>query len=99
MKGTGLTQSQLDLIRDALCAHAGVTGALLFGSRATGRASPWSDIDLALEGIDDEVRAEAIARALDDLPMPYRFDVKALAAISYIPLREHILRVGVRIFP
>jgi predicted nucleotidyltransferase len=70
---------------------------VLFGSRAKGTATPASDIDLAFEGIDDPLRAEAIASELEELPLPYRFDVKALSSIRYPPLREHIARVGVRI--
>jgi hypothetical protein len=36
---------------------------------------------------------------LDDLPLPYRFDVRALNAITLMPLREHIERVGIAIYP
>jgi len=93
----GLAPSELQLIRGVLARHPSVTGAILFGSRAKGTAAPASDIDLALEGIDDPLQAEAIASELDDLPLPYHFDVKALAAIRHQPLREHIARVGTRI--
>jgi predicted nucleotidyltransferase len=78
--------------------HNEITGAILFGSRAKGTAGPSSDIDIALQGIDDELQAAAIAEELDDFPLPYRFDVKAFHAIHYAPLREHIVRVGVRIY-
>ena len=98
MASTGLSERELALIRGVLARHPGVTGALLFGSRAKGTAAPASDIDLALEGIDDPLRAEAIASELEELPLPYRFDVKALAAIQHQPLREHVARVGVRIY-
>jgi uncharacterized protein len=92
-----LAPHELELIRSVLARHPAVTGAVLFGSRAKGTAIPASDIDLALEGIEDPLQAEAIASELDELPLPYRFDVKALAAIQHQPLREHIARVGVRI--
>jgi predicted nucleotidyltransferase len=88
----------MNLIREVLSRHRAVTGALLFGSRAKGVATAESDVDLALEGISDPLTAEAIASELDELPMPYLFDVKALAAIEYRALREHIARVGVRIY-
>lgn len=93
----GLTPVALDLIRSVLVRHPAISGAILFGSRAKGTATTASDIDLALEGIDDPLEAEAIASELDELPLPYRFDVKALSAIHHPPLREHIARVGVRI--
>ncbi len=95
---SALSSRERELIRDVLSRHRAITGAVLFGSRAKGVASASSDIDLALEGIDDPLEAEAVASELDELPLPYRFDVKALAAIEYPPLREHIARVGVRIY-
>ena len=94
---SGLTPRELDLIRTVLARHPAITGAILFGSRAKGTAKPASDIDLALEGIADPVQAAAIASELEELPLPYQFDVKALAAIQHRPLLEHIVRVGVRI--
>jgi predicted nucleotidyltransferase len=93
----GLTPHELALIRQVLARHPSVTGAILFGSRAKGTARPESDIDLALEGVADQLQAEAVASELEDLPLPYRFDVKALSCILHPPLREHIARVGVRI--
>jgi predicted nucleotidyltransferase len=98
MKHIGLTDRELELVRGVLCRHGEITGAVLFGSRAKGTATPSSDVDLVLEGIDDELGAEAIASELDELPLPYRFDVQARAAIRHRPLQEHIARVGVRIY-
>lgn len=97
MASIGLTDREMDLIRGVLKRHGEITGAVMFGSRAKGTASPASDIDLALEGIEDELAAEAIAAELEDLPLPYRFDVKAMVAIQSQALREHIGRVGVKI--
>ena len=93
----GLTAQEWELIRSVLMSHPSLTGALLFGSRAKGTFHPASDIDLALEGVDDPLQVEAIAEELEALPLPYRFVVKALAGIRHQPLREHIARVGVRI--
>jgi predicted nucleotidyltransferase len=93
----GLTPRELDLIRGVLARHPAITGAILFGSRAKGTAGPASDVDLALEGIVDPLQAAAVASELEELPLPYRFDVQALAAIRHRPLLEHIARVGVRI--
>jgi predicted nucleotidyltransferase len=93
-----LEPEALRLIRSVLARHPEVKGAILFGSRAKGTATPASDIDIALEGLEDSLKAEAIASELDELPLPYQFDVKALAAIRHRPLLEHIERVGVRIY-
>lgn len=95
---TGLNQSELDLIRDVLKRHAEVSGAILFGSRAKGTAQPSSDVDLALEGTANALQAEAIASELDELPLPYRFDVVAVATVKSADLKAHIERVGIRIY-
>jgi len=98
MIATGLSRRELDLICQVLSRHEKITGALIFGSRAKGTHSPASDVDLAIEGIDDPLQAEAVAGDLDELPLPYRFDVKARSTIHSPALREHIARVGVRVF-
>ncbi len=45
------------------------------------------------------VRTESIAAELDDLPLPYRYDVKAFHLIKLRPLCEHIERVGITVYP
>jgi len=98
MIALGLAQTDLDLIRGVLKRHPLVTAAHLFGSRAKGTATVSSDIDLALEGITNPLQAEAIASDLDELPLPYHFDVVALVTVKSAQLRDHIARVGVRIY-
>jgi hypothetical protein len=56
-------------------------------------------VDLALAGSLGALGAEAIAAELEELPLPYRFDVHALGAITHTPLLEHIARVGMVIYP
>ncbi|MBN1314789.1 MAG: nucleotidyltransferase domain-containing protein [Anaerolineales bacterium] len=94
----GLTGRELELLREVFARHSEITGVIVFGSRAKGTAAPSSDIDLAIEGLDDPLKAEAIRSELEELPLPYRFDVQALSAIVSSDLREHIERVGVRIY-
>ncbi|MFA6293330.1 MAG: nucleotidyltransferase domain-containing protein [Victivallales bacterium] len=94
----GLSEKEQELIQKLLSQHTEVTGAILFGSRAKGTAMASSDIDLAIEGLESPLQAEAIASELEELPLPYRFDVKALTAIQSPALREHIERVGLRIY-
>jgi hypothetical protein len=58
-----------------------------------------SDVDLVVAGDIEPIRAEAIAAELEELPLPYRFDVQSLAHIQHRPLLEHIQRVGIVIYP
>ena len=85
-----LKASELELVLSVLRQHL---------SRAKGTHTPRSDVDLALVGSLGALDAEAIAAELEDLPLPYRFDVHALAAITHAPLMEHIKRVGMVIYP
>jgi uncharacterized protein len=98
MAGVVLTSREEEFIRRVLARYPAVSGALVFGSRAKGTATPSSDVDLALEGDLGPLEAQAIAAELEELPLPYRFDVKALADIRHVPLREHISLVGVRVY-
>jgi len=94
----GLDDQEWDLIKGVFARHPNVTSVIVFGSRAKGIFDEAADIDLAVEGIDDPLEAERIASELDELPLPYRFDVQALSTIRHRSLKEHIDRVGVRVY-
>ena len=89
-----LTDRETSLISSVLNRHSEVSQVKLFGSRAKGCHTPASDIDLALWGVD-ALQAESIAAELDELPLPYRFDIKAFESIKQDSLREHIQRRGI----
>ena len=94
-----LAPHELALLTRVFRSHPEIEGVKLFGSRAKGTQTPHSDVDLALLGTVDSLQAEAISAELDELPLPYRYDVKALATITFRELREHIERVGISIYP
>jgi uncharacterized protein len=93
-----LKPSELDMILSVIRLHSEVETATLFGSRAKGTHSERSDVDLVLTGDVGPLRAEGIAAELDELPLPYRFEVQPLAHIRHQPLLDHIQRVGVLIY-
>ena len=98
MTSPPLQPAELALVRSVLRQHPEVHSATLFGSRAKGTHHERSDVDLALSGELGLLGAEAIAAELEELPLPYRFDVQALEQITLAPLLEHIQRVGVVIY-
>lgn len=98
MKAPPLKPAELDMVRSIFRRHPEVTSATLFGSRAKGTHSDRSDVDLVVAGEVEPLGAEAIASELDELPLPYRFEVQPLAHIHYVPLLEHIKRVGILIY-
>lgn len=87
MRAPPLKAAEVEMVRSVLRQHPEVESATVFGSRAKGSHN------------DRPLRAEAIASELDELPLPYRFDVHALAHIRHHPLLEHIQRVGIVIYP
>jgi uncharacterized protein len=99
MTAPKLQPDELALLRQVFQRHPEITTVKLFGSRAKGTHAPSSDIDLALWGEVDELGAESIAAELDELPTAYKFDVKPYHLIKLRPLREHIERVGIIVYP
>ena len=98
MKTLPLTSGELELLNSVFRRHPEITEVRLFGSRAKGTHTLNSDIDLALWGDVSALRAQAIAAELDELALPYKYDVQAFNAIQFPPLREHIERVGIPIY-
>ena len=99
MKSEALTPRELALMETVFLRHPEVHDVTLFGSRAKGTHASNSDIDLSIRGRLDELQGEALAAELDELPLPYRFDVLVFNSLKSKPLREHIERVGVVIYP
>jgi predicted nucleotidyltransferase len=99
MKTEPLTLRELALIESVFSRHPEVRDVTLFGSRAKGTHAPNSDIDLSIRGDVNALQTEALALELDELPLPYRFDVLAYDLLKSKPHREHIERVGIVIYP
>lgn len=98
MSGPALTEGEIALVRGVFVRHPEVSAAILFGSRAKGTHVPQSDVDLVVAGDVTPLEAEAIAGELDELPLPYRFEVQPMNRITHVPLRDHIERVGICIY-
>jgi uncharacterized protein len=94
MNSIGLTDSEQEMIRAVLRRHDAVTEAKIFGSRAKGTFQNNSDIDLALWGTISFSALATLAGELDELPLPYLFDLQAYDSITHPPLRAHIDRVS-----
>jgi len=69
---------------------------VVFGSRAKGNWRENSDIDIAVFG--EGVNVGSLVAQLDELPMPYKFDIVDYNSINSCALREHIDRVGIEIY-
>jgi predicted nucleotidyltransferase len=72
-----------------------VEKAIIFGSRAKGNYRPASDLDITLKGDNLTLKdLNKISMALDDLLLPYTFDLSIYKQIDNQDLIEHINRVG-----
>lgn len=92
----GLTSPDLERVVRIIQKSPSIQDAILFGSRAKGTFSPGSDIDIALKG-EDLVLNDVLDLkiALEELNLPYRFDLVIYDRITEEALKEHITRVGI----
>ena len=95
---TGLDEEELSQLQSIFSSYPEISKVILFGSRAKGTASKNSDIDLAVDGLESPLKIEALVMQLDELPLPYRFDLQAMSTIKNRSLLEHIERVGIVIY-
>lgn len=95
MPDDGLKPHERELLRDALAAAPCVERAVLYGSRALGTWRRGSDIDLAVEGegLSEDDIVDLLGR-LEELPLPYLYDLTDRARLTYAPLAEHIDQHG-----
>lgn len=94
----GLSENNFAHIREVLKQYPAIEAAYLYGSRAKGNYKPSSDIDLVLKGNDLNLRQLSnISLQLDDLLLPYKFDVSIYHHIDNSDLLEHINRIGINL--
>jgi predicted nucleotidyltransferase len=93
----GLKEATIQKICDVLAKYPQVEKAVLYGSRAKDNYKIGSDIDLTLVGGDNltEKVLCQIMDEIDDLLLPYTFDLSIFQHISDPEVIEHIQRVGV----
>ncbi len=93
----GLKESTIEKIREIFTRYPQVEKAVLYGSRAKGNYQNGSDIDLTMDGGADLTMnvLYRIMDDIDDLYMPYSFDLSILKDIRDQDVLDHIRRIGV----
>ena len=93
----GLKESVIEKICLVFKKFPEIEKAVLYGSRAKGNFRNGSDIDLTLFGENDLTlnKLYKIMDELDDLLLPYSFDLSIHSLIDDEEVLEHIQRVGV----
>ena len=91
----GLREDIVNAIVNVFKAFPEVEAAILYGSRAKGNFKPASDIDLTIKGENLDLSVlNKISWQLDDLLLPYKFDLSVFEKIQDEEVIDHIQRVG-----
>lgn len=92
----GLKASTIAKITGVFAQHPEVKSAILYGSRAKGNYRSGLDIDLTLTGAQLTYRIiTRIETEIDDLLLPYLFDISIFSRIDNPNVVDHIHRVGI----
>ncbi|MDP3589001.1 MAG: nucleotidyltransferase domain-containing protein [Methylobacter sp.] len=92
----GLKEQIIAQINSVFARYPEVEQVILYGSRAKGTYKNSSDIDLTLKGHDLNLKViNSISNELDELLVPYSFDILIFSQISNADLVDHIDRLGV----
>ena len=95
----GLKDIELAKLNEVFAANKRIERVVLYGSRAKGNYKPFSDVDITLEG--DELTHTDLSRlslAIDDLLLPYQFDISIFHTLKNEALIDHIRRMGITIY-
>ncbi|SIT98215.1 Nucleotidyltransferase domain-containing protein [Epilithonimonas bovis DSM 19482] len=91
----GLSKKDILKIYSVFEKYSQVDKVIIFGSRVKGNYKPYSDIDLTLigENLSQKILYD-IQLSLDDLLLPYIFDINIKEKITNPELIDHINRLG-----
>jgi len=104
MKGNsmnfGLKEYEMNIIIDCISKFTEIESAVIFGSRAKGNYKLSSDIDIAIFGkkIDFDILSEIHYFLNEESDLLYSVDVINFESLSEDALKDHIIRVGKRIY-
>ncbi|MCE1247579.1 MAG: nucleotidyltransferase domain-containing protein [Firmicutes bacterium] len=90
----GFNDKTLELIINLFGNSEQIEEVRIFGSRALGTYKPNSDIDLVFYGNFSDKFKSRLAGDLDELPLPYTFDVLLYDEITNDNLKKHIHDYG-----
>ena len=98
MNTPDLPERTMQMLMDLFSSYPELKEVKLYGSRAIGKATPHSDIDLATVGIIDPYRLGRLALDLEDMPIPQECDLTDYEGIRYAPFKRHIDNFGITIY-
>lgn len=95
----GLTSETIERLQRIFSHYGQISEVILYGSRAKGTYTEGSDIDLTLKGEDiDFSTLQQIMDEIDNLLLPWLFDLSIYSKLDNKDLLEHIDRVGISMY-
>jgi type I restriction enzyme S subunit len=95
----GLKDIELEKLSKVFAANERIERVVLYGSRAKGNYKPFSDVDITMMGSElTHTDLNRISFAIDDLLLPYQFDISIFHTLKNEALIDHIHRVGIAIY-
>jgi len=95
----GLKENDISMIIEVLKLFPEIEKVVIYGSRAKGNHRNGSDIDLTLIGKNLNLdNLNRLSSKLDDLLLPYLFDISIYDKIDNPDLINHIDRIGKSFF-
>ncbi len=95
----GLSKDTIQHIHQVFAGFIQIEKVVLYGSRAKGTFRTGSDIDLTLKGPSIDLQTMfAISTQLDELNLPYEFDLSIYDHIDNLDFIDHIKRVGIEFY-
>lgn len=96
---SGLSTGDIQKISGVFKSFGAIDSVTLYGSRAMGTYKAGSDIDLTLKGEELNLHLlNKVSNALDDLLLPYQFDLSIYSTLQNQDIIDHIKRVGVAFY-
>jgi len=94
-----LTDMELSKLHGVFSRYKDVEKVVLYGSRAKGNHKPFSDVDITLTGnMLTHRQLLKLSMDIDNLSLPYQFDISIFHTLANDNLTDHIQRVGITIY-
>lgn len=91
----GISQEKITKLHSLFNLFPEIEQVVIYGSRAKGNYAPFSDVDITLKGslLTPTILTRLIFM-IDDLLLPYEFDISIYQDIKNPDVVDHIDRVG-----
>lgn len=94
MSNFGLSENTIQILKSYFSKIPEIKTVKIYGSRAMGNYRKGSDVDFALYGNINKDLVKKVCFEIDELNIPYMFDITDYTTIQNKELKEHIDKYG-----